>query len=159
MKNWQNLLPCIYCSSSIVKEGVSIRRLSCIPNSVLVFLGFLLGTISALVWNGGYIDFVREMIPYALALAIILFVFTAVLKARCGNTQEFPCLTSTCASLRKYSPIVIICAVIFIVFSLIVLATFLSHTIRFVLAFIGSISFWTMLLEFTAMISCILYRR
>ncbi|MEL4106482.1 hypothetical protein AAFA46_06555 [Oscillospiraceae bacterium WX1] len=112
-----------------------------------------------MVWYYGFIQYVREMIPYALAFGVILFVMTAILKARCGNMAEGICLTSTCSSLRKYSLVILISAAIFIVFSMIVLATFLPLLVRLILAFIGSISFWTMLFEFVAMLFCMLYRR
>lgn len=117
-----------------------------------------MGSANALIWQAGYIPFVRPMIPYALFFAIILFVITVIMKARCGNTAEL-CLTSTCASLRKYSPVILIAASIFIVFSMVVLATYLPYAFRLALAFIGSIAFWTMLFEFVAMVFCILYRR
>ncbi len=130
----------------------------CIPNYLLIIFALLLGVITALVWNAGYIEFVRDTIPYAMFFAVILFIVTAVMKFRCGNSDE-RCLTPTCFSLRKYSAAVIVASAVFIVFSIVVLATYLPYTWRFILAFIGSISFWTMLLDFTAMIFCILYRR
>lgn len=135
----------------------------CIPNSVLILFGILLGVTNALVWYYGFIPYVRPMIPYALIFAIILFVLTAILKARCGNSEEEGigglCLTSTCASLRRYSPTVLITSAIFIVFSIVVLATFLPFFVRTVLAFIGCISFWCMLFVFLGMVFCMLYKR
>lgn len=126
---------------------------------MLWILGALFGTGTALIWNAGFVQNVRVTIPYVLVLAIILFAITAVLKARCGNTAEVV-LTSTCSSLRKYSPFVIITAAIVIVISILILATVLTlPTLKLVLAFIGAIEFWTMLLEFIAMIFCMLYRR
>ncbi len=143
----------------VVKEVLPIKSLFCIPNFVLVLLGAIFGTASGLMWYYGYIQFVRPMIPYAMVFAIILFVVTAVLKARCGNMAEGLCLTSTCSSLRKYSPMVMVSAAVFIVFSIIVLATFLPFAVRTVLSFIGSVSFFTLLFEFISMIFCMLYRR
>ena len=125
---------------------------------MLVILGAILGTVNALVWYFGFIPFVRAMIPFALFFVVLIFVVTAVLKSRCGNTPEV-ILTSTCSALRKYSPVIIISAAIFVVFSIVVLATFLPFPVRFALAFIGSISFWTMLFEFVAMIFCMWFRR
>ena len=142
----------------LLRKVFNIKHLFCIPNFVLVIFGILFGTASALVWNGGYIQFVRPTLPYVLVFAILLFVVTAVLKAKCGNTEE-KCLSSTCFSLRKYSPLIMITSAIFIVFSIVVLATYLPYTFRLILAFIGSISFWTMLFEFMAMVACIVYRR
>lgn len=143
-----------------IKEVFAVKSLFCIPNFVLVILATLLGAASALVWYFGLIQFVREMIPYALAFAVVLFAVTAILKAKCGNMNgEVLCLTSTCSSLRKYSPIIFVSALLFIVFAIIVLATFLPFVVRIILAIIGSISFWTLLLSFAAMLFCIMYRR
>jgi hypothetical protein len=130
-----------------------------VPNFVLVVLGAIFGAATGLLWYYGFIQFVRDMIPYALVIAVILFVVTAVLKARCGNMAEGLLLTSTCSSLRKYSGVLMIAAAIFIVFSIIVLATFLPFVARVILAFIGSVTFFTMLFEFVGMIFCMLYRR
>jgi hypothetical protein len=157
--NWQMAPPGIYCIDAVSLGGVIMKSLFCIPNFVLWIIGALFGASSALVWNAGFIQNVRGTIPYVLVLAVILFAITAVLKARCGNTAEVV-LTSTCSSLRKYSPSVIITAAIVIVFAIFVIATVLTlPTLKLVLAFVGAISFWTMLLEFIAMVSCMLYRR
>ncbi len=136
-----------------------IKSLFCVPNWVLVLLGAIFGTATALLWYYGYILFVRSTIPYVLVLAVIFFVMTSVLKARCGNMAEGLCLTSTCSSLRKYSPLVLISSAVFIVFSIVVLATYLPFLVRTILAFVGSISFFTMIFEFISMIFCIMYRR
>jgi hypothetical protein len=96
--------------------------------------------------------------PFVLFFVVFILGITAVLKARCGNTPEVV-LTSTCSSLRKYSPVIIIGAVIFIVFTVVVMATFLPFPLRFALAFIGSISFWAVLSEFVAMLFCMWFRR
>ena len=143
----------------VVKEVFAIKSLFCIPNFVLVLLGVIFGTAAALMWVYGLMPMVRVMIPYALIFAIILFVVTAVLKARCGSMDEGPCLTSTCSSLRKYSALVMISAAIFIVFSICLMASSMPILVKTISAFVGSISFFTLLFEFLAMIFCMMYRR
>ena len=144
--------------TKILSGGVTIKSLFCLPNWLTITLGVIVGSINALVWYFGFIPFVRMMIPFALFVIMLMFIVTAVLKARCGNTPEVV-LTSTCSALRRYSPVIIIAAAIFIVFAIVVLATFLPFAVRFALAFIGSISFWTLLFEFVAMIFCMWFRR
>lgn len=118
------------------------------------FFGILIGVVNALVWVFGYINFVRPMIPYALFSIVFMFITTAVLKAACGNARllegTFP--SPTCRSVSTYSPVILITAAIFIVFAIVVLATHLAFVVRIVLAFIGCVSFWVMLLSFVAMI-------
>ncbi len=137
----------------------------CVSNGLLVFLGLLFGVAAALVWyfEAQYVRYVREMLPFALVFAIVLFVVTAILKAKCGcslrSAAEGCHIDCTCLSVCKYSSLVLIAAAVFIVFSLIVLATYFPFIDRAILAFIGSIAFWTMLFSFIAMILCISCRR
>lgn len=135
----------------------------CVSIVLLVFLSLLLGIANALLWYFGYIPFVRAMLPFALAFAIVILIVTAILKAKCGYSQGMAAegchVVKTCMSLRKYSPVILITATIFISFAILTLATYFSFTVRTILAFIGSISFWTMFFSFIAMISCISYRR
>lgn len=151
-------MSCIYCTDNVLSGGVTIKSLFCIPGWVVAILAVLFGTATALLWNFGFIQFVRAMIPFGLGIGVIVFAITALLKARCGNTAEV-ILTSTCSSLRRYSPFIMIAALIFLVFAIVVLATFLPFTVRLVLAYIGSISFFTMLFEFVAMVLCMWFRR
>lgn len=135
----------------------------CIPSFVLIILGVLVGIGTALAWFFGLIPFVRAMIPYALGVIVVLFAVTAVLKARCAYSSidgigSGLCLCSTCASVRKYSTAIIVAGAVFVVFAILVLATFLPFAVRFALAFIGSIAFWIMLFEFVAMIFCMFYK-
>jgi len=135
----------------------------CISTGLLVLFGILLGVIVALVWYFGFAVFTRAMVPYALAFAIVLFIFTAIFKAVCGNSKS-AChqevrLSPTCCSLSKYSPLILISAAISIVGSLVFLATDLTFTWKVILAFIDAISFEAMLFGFLGMISCISFKR
>lgn len=134
-------------------------RNSCrIPSYVPVLAGFVLGIINALLWYFGFIPFVRPMIPYALAVVVVLFAITAVLKARCSSGEPMA-RSSTCASVRQYFPYIMIAGTVMVLFAIVVLATYLSLTVRLVLAFIGSISFFVMLFTFVAMIFSMTCRR
>jgi hypothetical protein len=129
---------------------------------LLIILGIILGTGSGLTWYYGYVQFVRAMVPYALAVAVVMLVSTAALRARYGNpgTEVDENLQNTSGiSIRRYSPLILITAVVFIAFSLVVLGTYLPLIYRIILSYVGSISFWTMLFSFAAMIMNILYRR
>ena len=122
----------------------------CRKNCILsVIIGLILGIASALLWYFGYVLYLREMLPFALAFGIILFITTVVLRFVCGNAEECNCV---CRCIHKLSPLVIITAAIFIVAALIVLATYLSLTLRLILALVGGISFFIMLAVFIAMI-------
>ena len=119
----------------------------CRRNYIFMWLiGLILGIGSAVAWYFGYVLYVREMLPYAIAFGIILFVTTAVLRFAYGDLREWK------FGIRKLSPLVLITAAIFIVVGLFVLATYLSMTLRMTLAIVGSISFWMMLLGFITMI-------
>lgn len=141
---------------------MSCRNRHCISNGLIILFGFILGALSSLAWYFGYVQHARDMIPYALAFAIILFITTAIFRAVCGNStrechQDFR-ISPTCCSVNKYSPLVLLTAAIFIVFSMVFLATYLPYIARVIMSFIGSISFWTMLFAFIGMIFCISYR-
>jgi len=127
--------------------------------ALLIFLGFVFGAVTALIWYFGPVLFVRDMLPFALAFAIIIFIVTAILWLKCGYntraTEEECHRIITCICIRKYFPIIMISAAVFIVFSLTVLASFFSLTVRAILAFLGSTSFWTMLISFITMTFCI----
>jgi len=126
----------------------------CRRNYIFMWLiGLVLGVGSALCWYFGYVLYIRDMLPYALALGIILFITTAVLRFASGNLREYKC------GIRRLSPLVLITAAIFIVIALAVLATYLSMTFRMILAITGSIAFWMMLLGFITMILTRPYRR
>jgi hypothetical protein len=133
-----------------------------ISQALLIIVGILIGSINVMIWYVGDIRFVRDMIPYALVFGMVLFTVTAVIKARCGGPQcmDDDCfhISPTCASVRKYSPLVMIAGAVFIVFSMTVLATYLPYVVRMVLGFIGSISFWKLLPSFITMIACIFRR-
>lgn len=130
-----------------------------VPVFLLILLGIVLGIATALLWYFGYVPYVRPMIPYAFAFAVVIFIVTAILKAKCGFTERAACerinMSQACVSLRIYSPLVLIAAAVFIVFVILHLASYFPFAVRAVLAFIGSISFWTMLLSFISMICCI----
>ena len=139
------------------------KNSNCISNGLLILFGILFGVAIALIWVFGFAVFSRAMVPYALAFAIILFITTAIFRAICGNNQcechhEYH-LSPTCCSLSKYSPLVLISAVICIVASLIFLATNFTFTGKAILAFICAISFSTMLSGFLGMIFCISFKR
>ena len=140
-----------------------LKRRGCISIGLLVFLGLVMGVASALVWYFGtiyglYTLLLREMLPYALVFSAVLFFVTAILRLKCGYSftpmHDECCKKHACMSVCKYSPIILITAAVFILVALIVLRTFFSFTVRAILAFIGAISFWTMLVSFLAMLFC-----
>ncbi len=139
------------------------RRNKCgTPNALVVLLGFVFGISIALAWYFGFVDYVRQMIPFALAFAIVLFTTTAIFKALNGESSgkgPEKCYPSFRFCLCKYSPLLLISAAVFIAFSLLFLATYLPFAARVVMAFIGSISFWTMFFTFISMILCMPCRR
>jgi len=118
-----------------------------------VIFGIILGTLNALLWVFGCIDYVRAMIPYALLFGALLLITTAILKARCECARSISANhpVTTCMSVNRYTPLILITDTIFIVFSITVLATYLTFEVRVLLAFIGCISFWIMLFSFVAM--------
>ena len=139
----------------------------CRPSVILTtLLGVLIGIVNALAWYFGFINSVRIMIPYALAFVILLFITTAILKAKCGNIRcvEEKCLDAerynkTCNNVNCYANLIILVAAIFIVFAIIVLATSFPFDINAILAFIGCIAFWIMLISFVLMIINICQRQ
>lgn len=134
-----------------------------ISNALLFVIGLILGSACALIWYFGPVFYVRDMLPFALSFEIVILMVTAILKANCGysvgDSVECCHMSQTCTSLRKYSLTILISSVVSILFSMVVIASYFSFTVRVILAFVGAISFWTMLLAFIAMIGYILYRR
>ncbi len=114
--------------------------------------GLLLGSTTALLWYFHVITLVKAAVPYAYVSAVLMLIEVAVLKARCGNETDGFCLTPTGASVWKFSPMVIISAAVFILFSLVVVSANMSMVLKTILAFIGSISYWTLLLGFVSLL-------
>jgi len=140
---------------------VTTRNRRFVSNALIITLGILFGVLSSLAWYFGYVLHARDMIPYALAFGVIHFITTAIFRATLGASRseghgEFHSSMSLC--LRRYSPLVLITSAVFIVFSLVFLATYLPYTARVIMSFIGSISFWTMLFAFMGMIHSMPYR-
>ncbi|NLW65520.1 MAG: hypothetical protein GXY26_04750 [Clostridiales bacterium] len=135
------------------------RKECCVSIVLLLFIGLVLGVANVLIWYFGNILYVREMLPFALAFAIVLFITTSILRVKYGLCESIvaeKCHTLfSCNSLRKYSPVILITAAIFIIFSMVVLATYLSLTMRVILAFTGAVSFWIMLPSFITMVLCV----
>ena len=117
--------------------------------------GILLGAFEATLWLFGLIPTVRQIVPYAAADAMLIFALTPVLavfsRTRPPLPEErekerrFPCL-------GKYVKTIMIAATVFLIFVQIFLGTDLVFTARAILAFIGSLSFWVMLVVFLAMV-------
>lgn len=143
---------------------MSCKTKYCCPNALLIILGLIAGIPNAMAWCAGYVQYVRQMIPFTFAFSVIIFIITAVLRVIYYNqertaTDNCCCLNPVIFSLNKYSPLVLIASAIFIIFSTTMMATYLPFIGRAILAFIGSISFWTMLFGFIAMIFCASYSR
>lgn len=135
-----------------------------ISKILIIFLSLILGIASSYAWFFGYIEFVREMVPYACAFAIFILITTSIFKAKCGSTEYYSesdghQVNSTYSSVCKYSTFITIASSLFVAFSITMLATHLSVITRFVLSLIGSISFWTMFFSFVSMICCIHLKR
>lgn len=147
-----------------VKEvfKVCCNNKHCISIGLLVLFGILFGVAVALVWFFGFAVFTRAMVPYALALAIVLLATTVIFRAICGNPyrgcrQEFH-ESPTCCSLSKYSPLVLISSAVCIIGCLIFLAIDWVFTWKAVLAFVDAISFGIMVFGFFAMVFCISFK-
>lgn len=148
-----------------IKEVFWVFRKNGCSSSIVVSVtsGLLLGILSALAWYFGYMQYFRQTVPYAFTLAAILFITIAALNVALRNTEtelsEENSINSVSSILRKYSPVIMIHSTIFMVFALTALSTYLPFALRAILAFVGSISFWTMLLSSLNMILRISYRR
>jgi hypothetical protein len=142
----------------LAKGGFVMHERSFLNGFLLIILCIVLGVAAALIWFYGPVLLVRDMLPYALGVTVVMLTTTSIMKAQCGNSPEDWHLSQTYLSLSRFSAIVIISAAVFIVFALTVMATYFSLTVRMILAIVGSVSFFVMLFAFIDMILSISLR-
>lgn len=145
-----------------MSQNIEIRH--GISRTLIIFLGVFLGIASSYAWFLGYIEFVRETLPYLFAYSLLLLLMTAILKARCGNAPVFTSdeshpVNPTYVSVSKYSTIVLIAAAILLIVTMTIMATHLSVILRFILGLIAGTSLWISFLAFISMIYCIYLKR
>jgi len=107
---------------------------------VFVLLGFVFGSTEAILYLTLHFS-ARLMLPYAVALALLIFALTTII-----------------AILRKdlwnglYIKTIMIAATIFLIFAQIVIGSMPIGVLKTILAFIGSTSFWVMIMSYLGLI-------
>lgn len=128
-----------------------------------VFLGILFGLVEASLWVSGNIPQVRFIFPYAAADALLIFALTpilAVFSNKMRNSEDSDC--GHCHSdswLSGYVRTIMISSTAFLIFTQVYVGTVLPRMIKIPLSFVGSISFWIMLIVFLAMVFHLVRRR
>lgn len=139
-------------------------RLYCLFIILVVFLGILIGLSEASLWILGFIPTVRFIIPYAVADALLIFALTPILalwaSKRSSDTKydENDCHKSIIC-LSGYVKTIMISDTIFLIFVQIFVGTLLPRATKIILSFVGSTSFWVMLIAFIVMVFYIIRRR
>ena len=112
-----------------------------------IVLGLVFGLSEAALWIFGFIPAIRMVIPYAAADALLIFALTPILALIARNLSREGCIS-------KYVATIMISDAIFLIFVQIFVGTvaILSRAAKIVLSFVGSISFWIMLIAFIAFV-------
>lgn len=122
----------------------------------ILLFSVTVGVILTFLWASSLVIFARLMVPYALGIAALIFIVTAIMSAKCGCTDDHrePCrpCSPTCMSIGKYSATVIISAAIVLLLILVFIATNLPFVAKAIVAFLTTTSFSTTLLTFIVMI-------
>ena len=134
-----------------MEHGNNFRRPNC---CFALILAIILGITVALLWAFGLITGIRFIVPYAVAATLLILALTTLIAI--AKSLNFPGFGCEC--LRRYVIAILIAASIFLIFALIYVGTALIYPVKIVLAFVGSISFWTMLITFVAAVICLLKR-
>jgi hypothetical protein len=120
-----------------------------------VIIGLLIGAIEATLWIFGDITKVRFIIPYATADALLIFALTPIL-AILSNRSDLARIDegAHCSGqhLSPYVKTIMISTAVFLIFVQIFVGTLIPFSIKGVLAFVGSFSFWVMLTAFISMV-------
>ncbi len=116
-----------------------------------MLVGLAIGTLEATTWVFGLIPAVRAIIPYAAALAMLIFAITPLL-AVCFKNKMTPVPGESdyhrVRFLLCYVITIMIAAAVFLIFVQIFLGAALAFVLKVILAYVGSISFWIMLVAF-----------
>ena len=141
-----------------------MNRVSCfVLMTTAVILGILSGIAQAFLWVDNLIPFVRQMAPYAAADALLIFGITAIIAlfyrspGRAGEECPQKCPFLGC--LVSFVKTIMISSAVFLVFVQVMVGTAFPFVVKAILAFIGSISFWIMLLTFIALVIWIARKR
>ena len=126
-----------------------------------VVFGLVLGILEATLWVLGLVTKVRFIVPYAAADALVIFALTPILALLAARPEFLS--GERRPHVPHYTPlyvkVVMISAAVFLIFVQIFVGTTLSYTLKIVLAFIGSLSFWTMFVSFISMVFYLVRRR
>jgi hypothetical protein len=107
---------------------------------VFVLLGLLFGATQAILYLT--LQFaVRPMLPYAVALALLIFALTTIITIIRRDLWN-----------GLYIRTIMIAAAVFFIFGQIVVGSMPTGILKTILAFIGSTSFWVMLMTYIGLI-------
>lgn len=141
-----------------------MSRVSCfILMGTAFVLGILSGIAEAILWTLGFIPTIRDVLPYAVVDALLIFGLTTIIalfyrgSIRGSDGCPEPCRFLGC--LVSFVRVIMISAGIFLIFAQILVGTVLPLILKIIFAFIGSISFWVMFLAFIALVIWIARRR
>ena len=134
--------------------------------SIVTLIGIIFGISEATMWSFGLIPSIRAIIPYATADALLIVALTTLIALfyREGNSQESDCcedksIQSSSRCLLNFVSVITIAAAVFLIFIQIFVGTVLPLTLKVILAFVGSISFWIMFVVFIAFVIWIVRKR
>lgn len=115
----------------------------CIMFGIFVLLGLIFGVAEASLYLVLMFS-VRLILPYAVALALLIFALTSIIAL---FRRE---LCNLCNGL--YIRTILIAATVFLIFGQILVGSMPTGIIKIILAFIGSTSFWVMLMTYLGLI-------
>jgi hypothetical protein len=113
---------------------------------LFVLLGLLFGATEAVLYLN-LLFAVRPMLPYAVALALLIFALTSIIAIwRKGLCNVL------------YVRTIIIAAAVFLIFAQILVGSAPTGVLKIILAIIGSTSFWVMLMTYIGLVFHIVRR-
>lgn len=129
-----------------------------------VIYGILFGLSEAALWILGFIPRVRFIIPYAAADAMLIFALTPIIALIASRSSNDLLGTENESrhsglNLGKYVTTIMISSAVFLIFVQIYVGTVLTRTIKILLSFVGSISFWVMFVTFIMFVIYLFRRR
>jgi hypothetical protein len=107
---------------------------------IFVLLGLIFGTTQAILYLT-LMFAVRPMLLYAAILAFLIFALTSIITMIRRDLWN-----------GLYIRTIMISAAIFLIFAIIISGIIPTGAIKVILAFIGSTSFWVMLMSFIGLI-------
>ncbi|MDF2544870.1 MAG: hypothetical protein K0S47_4588 [Herbinix sp.] len=113
---------------------------------LFVLLGLLFGATEAILYLTLQFS-VRLMLPYAVALALLIFAVTAIIAIIRRDLWN-----------GLYIRTIMIAAAVFLIFAQILVGSMPMGVLKVILAFIGSTSFWVMLMTYIGLIFHIVRR-